>query len=287
MKKSYFQSAAVFALVLLIIIFFLQGAFFDSIVHADDDSTGGLVPCNNKCTLCHLLVGMQNIFKYLTGLLFVATMFFVTFTGALYMVSAGSKNLLEQARKSLSYCWKGFLLFLICWVIITGILKTLGYKQLDNWWEFECDTTQTEGPAPTTPATPITPSPTGSKLGSYKASDNLSPKAQEVINNYMNTQVGKKYDGDVHCWSTTNAAYTLSGLPGLGNRWKVWDGDPNSIRPGCAMQIEGVHTFLVLENGATSSAPPKGYIGVNRDGLNYNINRANKLNRRLLIIYPD
>ena len=145
-KKSYFQTIIVFAIVLLIIIVFLQKATSISFVYAENDSTGGLVPCNNKCTLCHLLIGMQNIFKYLMGLLLVATMFFVVLNGVLMMASAGSKKIIGQVKTAFSYCLKGFLLFLVCWVIVTAILKTLGYKQLANWWQFECDTTQTKPP---------------------------------------------------------------------------------------------------------------------------------------------
>ncbi|OGI27176.1 MAG: hypothetical protein A2359_01425 [Candidatus Moranbacteria bacterium RIFOXYB1_FULL_43_19] len=317
-QKSHFKSVIVFAIVLLTIIIFLPGA----IVHADDDSTGGLVPCNNKCTLCHILVGLQNIFKYLMGLLFVATMFFVTLNGALMMVSAGSKKILEQVKTALNYCLKGFLLFLICWVIITGIMRTLGYKQLNNWWEFECDTTQVEPPVQ-----PPTPSPAERKCadmggicriwntsmegqskceeeeqpwGQYKCENSgevccvkktswdcadAAAAAQKVIKTYMDTQVGLKYGGDVHCWSTTNAAYTLSGLPGIGNlKWEPWDGNEDSIKPGDVMQTSK-HTFLVLYNGATSSAPPNGYIGVNRDGLNYNIKRAKREGTPLRIIH--
>ncbi|MDD5489762.1 MAG: hypothetical protein PHP25_03745 [Candidatus Moranbacteria bacterium] len=235
MKKSYFKPVIVFAIVLLTIIIFLQGSFLGSTVHADDDSTGGLVPCNNKCTLCHVLIGFQNILKYLTGLLFVATMFFVTLNGALMMVSAGSKKILEQVKTALNYCLKGFLLFLICWVIVTGIMKTLGYKQLNNWWQFECDTTQVEpppaSPTPTTPTVPTTPKEKKCKdIGGIcriwntsmegqtkceegeqpweqykcensgdvccKAGGNLSPKAQEALANYMKlVNSGLKYGG--------------------------------------------------------------------------------------------
>jgi len=339
-KASYFQSIIIFAIVLLTIVCFLQSGFFAEAVTessapagnpqthepaSGDDSTGGLVPCNNKCTLCHFLIGLQNIFKYLMGLLFVATMFFVTVNGTLMMVSLGSKKIVGQVKTALGLCLKGFLLFFICWVIITGILKTLGYKQIGNWWQFECDTTQAEPPP--APPTPPAPTPTEKKCnsiggicriwhptmeGQTKCEDGEQPRedykcpnsgeicctekingecadvaamTQKVINNYMTTQFGLPYGGNVHCWSTTNAAYTLSGLPSIGNlRWKPWDGDRSSIQPGDVMQTSR-HTFLVLYNGATSSAIPGGLIGVNPDGLTYNIKRAQREGTPLRIIH--
>jgi hypothetical protein len=100
----------------------------------------------------------------------------------------------------------------------------------------------------------------------------------------LDTQCGKAYGGDVHCYSTTDAAYTLSGLPDLGGRWKPWDGNIDSIRPGDAMQTDN-HTWLVLENGATSLAPRGGTIGVNPAGLISNLERAKRENVSVRIIH--
>ena len=237
-KKSHFQNAVVFAIVLLTIIIFLQGAFLGSIAFADDDSTGGLVPCNNKCTLCHILVGMQNIFKYFMGLLFVATMFFVTLNGALMMVSAGSQKLLGQVKTALGYCLKGFLLFLICWVIVTGIMRTLGYKQLANWWEFSCDTTQTEGPAPTTPTTP---SPTGT--GCEAIVVNIKAMEGWQYTSEKNGNVHLRWtDGYGDCSSTTSRAYTRAGCRNPGGSTSdmyanasAFSGDTSSLKAGDAL----------------------------------------------------
>lgn len=210
MKKSHFKSVIVFAIVLLTIIIFLQSAFLGSTVHADDDSTGGLVPCNNKCTLCHILVGLQNIFKYLMGLLFVATMFFVTLNGALMMVSAGSQKLLGQVKTALNYCLKGFLLFLICWVIVTGIMRTLGYKQLANWWEFDCDTTQVEPPP--APPTPPTPTPTERKckdIGGICRIWNTSMEGQTKC------EEGEQPQGQYKCENSGEVCCTKIGEKGI------------------------------------------------------------------------
>jgi hypothetical protein len=88
----------------------------------------------------------------------------------------------------------------------------------------------------------------------------------------------------VHCYSTTDAAYTLSGLKDLGGQWKAWDGNRDSIKPGDAMQTKN-HTWLVLENGVTSLAPEGGKIGVSPDGLNANLERAKREKVQVKIIH--
>jgi hypothetical protein len=248
---------------------------------------GGLVPCGlggaADCTLCHLVLGFKNIYDYLLTLLLVATTLIVVVAGVMYMVSSGDKGMIDKAKSALTYALTAMILGLTAWLIINATLNALGYNKSGSWYNFTCDTAQTQGPTGGTGTGTLPGTGTGTGSGSYKASDNLSPKAQEVINNYINTQVGKNYGGDVHCYSTTEAAYTNSGLPGFGGQWKVWDGK-ETIYPGDAMQTNE-HTWLVLENGATSNAIPNGKIGVNNDGLNYNINKAQSLGLQVRIIH--
>jgi len=179
-------------------------------------------------------------------------------------------------------------------------MRTLGYKQLNNWWQFECDTTQTEGPTTTT-----TPNGTGSgsKSGSYKASGDLDPRVQKVLSNYM-TMVGMaygaKFSGDTYggkgtadCGSTSIRAWLMEGLPDF---WKLprerWDGDPNSLKPGdiCLFDKSATgidHAFLVMEGGATSGANNKKGIYVSSDGLNYNISLLKGNSSALYVVHID
>ncbi|MFA6193526.1 MAG: pilin [Parcubacteria group bacterium] len=246
-----------------------------------------MVPCTDDCTLCHLVLGFKNIYDYLLVLLLSATTLVVVAAGVMYMVSSGDKGMIDKAKSALTYALTAMILALVAWLIINATLSALGYTKVGSWYNFTCDTVQTQGPTggtggggATLPGTPGA----GGGSGSYKASGYLSPKAQEVINNYMNTQVGKNYGGDVHCYSTTDAAYTLSGLQDLGGRWKVWNGE--AINPGDAMQTSK-HTWLVMENGATSNAIPGGKIGVNPDGLTYNLNKAKNLGLQVRIIHVN
>jgi len=253
-----------------------------------------LVPCgigagNANCTLCHLVLGFKNIYDYLFQILLVCSTVVIVAAGIMYMVSSGSKGMIEKAKLAFTYALTAMVLALVAWLIINATLNALGYKNAGNWWTFTCDTT---------PAAPQAPSPGGatlpggggggaggggaSKSGAYKSSGTLDPKTQKVIDSYL-TMEGWAYgersvegkSGD--CYSTTSRAYELSGLPSLdklGSIWKPWDGNMASIKPGDIIQIPNVHTALVLGGGMTSLANEKNGIGIYTDGVNQNIIRS-------------
>lgn len=102
---------------------------------------GGLVPCTNDCNLCYLLVGISNIFQYLTGALLTAAFLLgITIAGLSYMVSGAFPKALNFAKTAFANSLKGFVLALIAWVIINGIMNIVGYKnpQGGAWWQHEC-----------------------------------------------------------------------------------------------------------------------------------------------------
>jgi hypothetical protein len=139
--KKYFskKQRGIFLITILIVIIFLGGSKI---------TFAGLVPCGSSensetCTLCHLIIGFQNIFNFLKNLLFVATILFIVVAGTLYMVSSGNKSLMDWAKKALTYSLTGFILFLCSWLIVTAILTALGYNQVGTWYNFTCDSTST------------------------------------------------------------------------------------------------------------------------------------------------
>jgi hypothetical protein len=245
-------------------------------------STGGLVPCTDDCTLCHLVLGFKNIYDYLLVLLLSATTLVVVVAGVMYMVSSGDKGMIDKAKSALTYALTAMILALVAWLIINATLNALGYNKSGSWYNFTCDTTQTKGPTGgtgggTLPGTQGA----GGGSGSYIPSGNLDPKTQEVLKNYM-TMNGWSYgersvaNGSGDCFSTTSRAWELSGLKDLDHqKWETWDGNLSSIKPGDVIQIPNVHTALVMEDGKTSLASTKTGIGVYPDGLNQNIIRAN------------
>lgn len=137
MRRNLFKKS----FVLFSLIVLATGVLFFSL-NMKSASAQGIVPCGSpgqgECTLCHLVIGFQNIMQFFLGLLFITTMLFITIAGVLYMVSSGNKSLMDWAKNALTYSLTGFVLLLCSWLIVTTILLALGYKQAGNWWTFTC-----------------------------------------------------------------------------------------------------------------------------------------------------
>jgi hypothetical protein len=114
---------------------------------------GGLVPCggqNDPCTLCHFIIGFQNLINY--GLWIVIAMAFVAifFAGVTYIVSTGDESLMNKAKGFLKSSLIGFLLVAGAWMIVNTTLRVISqsdnYNILNiqgssaNWYTFTCST---------------------------------------------------------------------------------------------------------------------------------------------------
>ena len=138
MKKTENEIIAkIFILSFLLIISF---SIVSSAFAAD-----ALVPCGLEgkadCTLCHLVIGFNNIYNYLLAILLAATTLVVVVAGVMYMVSSGDKGMIEKAKSALTYALTAMILALTAWLIINATLSALGYTKVSNWWTFSCDTT--------------------------------------------------------------------------------------------------------------------------------------------------
>lgn len=102
------------------------------------DTSKSLVPCTNNCTLCDIVVGIKRIFDYFMTLLVIVATLFIIIAGIAYMVSGGSKSLMEWAKKALMYALIGFVLYLASWLIVSSILSAMGYKRT-SWSTFDCE----------------------------------------------------------------------------------------------------------------------------------------------------
>jgi hypothetical protein len=135
------KSLLIFAIVLFV-------AVVANIAYADSatSGTGGLVPCKDNCTLCHLVIGVKNIFDYFlkTVLLPLFTLTIVI-SGIFYMISTGNKGLIDKAKTALTYSLTGAVIALTAWLLVNAILHAVGYKSVGSWSSFTCDTTQTSG----------------------------------------------------------------------------------------------------------------------------------------------
>ena len=129
-------------ILIAITIFFLSNLFIfgNKIAFADS----ALVPCTDDCNLCDIVLGIKRIFGYLGTLLVIAATLFIIIAGIAYMVSGGSKNLMEWAKKALMYALIGFVLYLASWMIVSSILSAMGYNRT-GWSTFNCETSSGSG----------------------------------------------------------------------------------------------------------------------------------------------
>lgn len=123
----------------------------------------GLVPCGTDendvpCTLCHLIIGIQRIFRY--GLYLVTTLAFVGLFigGAMYMLSSGDETMLNSAKSFLKNVLIGFSLTIGAWLIVNVVLNILPLSEgmgvnKARWYEFSCstDSSMGTGGSPTKP----------------------------------------------------------------------------------------------------------------------------------------
>lgn len=110
-------------------------------------SAAGLVPCDANCNLCYLLIGISNIFQWLTGsLLMVAFLSGIAVAGILYIVSGAFPKALNLAKQTLQNSFKGFVLAMSCWLIVNSVMNIVGYKHPagGKWWQHECSTSATD-----------------------------------------------------------------------------------------------------------------------------------------------
>lgn len=159
-----------------------------------------LVPCGLNgaadCTLCHLVIGFQNIYNYLLFyVLFPATVAVIVIAGIMYMVSAGSKGLVEAAKKAFTYALAALVIALTAWLLVNAILHAVGYKNAGNWWTFTCDTTQSTNAGTLGANGSTLPGNTGNKGGgiSGKGSDIEVPQDGSKLAQVLEKEKGAVY----------------------------------------------------------------------------------------------
>ncbi|MEA3273216.1 MAG: pilin [Patescibacteria group bacterium] len=100
-----------------------------------------LVPCGptkNMCTLCDFVLMANNIFEFILKISLATAILFVAIAGILYIVSAGSEQLMTTAKSAMTYALMGFGFCLGAWLLVQVIASSLGYS---NWHtiDIHCD----------------------------------------------------------------------------------------------------------------------------------------------------
>jgi hypothetical protein len=196
--KKKIIGLSMFLVVLLLPLFFVEAQ--------------GLVPCGqgreagNACTLCHLIVGINGIVQYGTGLLITVAAVAIFISGVMYVVSGGSEGQVTLAKNFLTASLKGFTLVLGAWFIVNVVLMwILSFNvetiQKVNWYTFDCSTatSTTNDARKETNTEPSAPQPSPPTTYVDCVCANLSP-----LGNYSLIGEVTKVPSKEHCWSTCN-----------------------------------------------------------------------------------
>jgi len=118
----------------------------------------GLVPCgltsnkSDKCTLCHLFEGIQNIVNWGKTILLVVALVAIVAGAIMYIISAGNSGMMESAKGLIKQALWGVAIVLGAWVIVntslwliasklyTGTGTTNGsFMSIGSWYNFDCN----------------------------------------------------------------------------------------------------------------------------------------------------
>ncbi len=124
----------------------------------------GLVPCalqndnpatnwddRAPCTLCHFLIGMNFVVKFLRNLMTAIAIAIMVAMAIMYIVSAGNEDMMATAKKGIIGSLIGIVVILLAWVIVNfiftlPIFANNGLVRTDGSWDtFTCNTTSQVG----------------------------------------------------------------------------------------------------------------------------------------------
>lgn len=108
----------------------------------DDASTPGNE--KDKCTLCHIVVGVNNIIIIVRNLMSAFAVVVVVAMSIVYITSGGDTGQMELAKKGITAALIGFAIVLLAWfavnfVFTLPIFSNNGLVKAD-WQKLKCDT---------------------------------------------------------------------------------------------------------------------------------------------------
>ncbi|MFZ1626692.1 MAG: pilin [Candidatus Moraniibacteriota bacterium] len=103
-----------------------------------------------KCTLCHLMVGIQNIIVLLRNIMSAIAVAVIVAMAFIYITSAGDEGRMRFAKGGMVAALIGLCIILLAWVIVNFILTIPIFKNNGlvrvGWDSFLCNTASTAGP---------------------------------------------------------------------------------------------------------------------------------------------
>ncbi|OQA44511.1 MAG: hypothetical protein BWY48_00070 [Parcubacteria group bacterium ADurb.Bin305] len=106
-------------------------------------SEGGLVPCEGlACTVCDLLVLVQNVINFVLQLAFWICIVIIIVGAFMWMLSFGNQKNITAGQKLITNAIIGLAIVLLAWVIVHTffwfIKEIGGFNMTGSWWHLEC-----------------------------------------------------------------------------------------------------------------------------------------------------
>jgi len=110
-------------------------------------SAKGLVPCGgpdeDPCTVCHLLVLIQNIIDFIMKAAFYICIVLIIYGGFRWFLSFGKEENIAAGQKIIFNAIAGLVIVLAAWLIVHTILWLLnpqipGVDLKSTWFKLEC-----------------------------------------------------------------------------------------------------------------------------------------------------
>lgn len=117
--------------------------------NADDVSTPNMNE-EDPCTLCHLIIGFWNLINYGLRILVFIGITGITIAGIMYILSAGSEQMMTTAKNFIKYVLYGAGIVLGGWLLVFVVMNYFGVKSdlgigKTSWYQFECDKSSQPG----------------------------------------------------------------------------------------------------------------------------------------------
>lgn len=114
--------------------------------------TGGLVPCgrliddtdtkeideSKPCDMCAMFYMLKKILNFMTEVTFALAILILVISGLLYAFSVGDSGKIEKAKTAIYYVLIGLAIMFTAWIVISSLLKGLGYSNITKWNQVDC-----------------------------------------------------------------------------------------------------------------------------------------------------
>ncbi len=120
---------------------------------SNDDSSTPNIKEDQPCTLCHLIIGIQNIVSFGLKLLITVAAVGIFISGVMYIISSGSEEMMKNAKAFLTASLTGFTITLMAWFFVYTVMWILSADpesitdpnekvliERKAWNKFECST---------------------------------------------------------------------------------------------------------------------------------------------------